>query len=245
MTTEHGIELSKAPGWNHYSKQATEYINELIKSIEQKNSENLQYITLMDEITGDKNCWQYSKLNLRGIKNHLLMAVNPATYETDGKYSLEPPNGDNICDRRLTTKHRNAFPIANLLIHYNDFNYKNDNSYQCLSASDDMPLSLSNLPSGPLPIWIQITRNTRHTEVLDFLFVKYLQNVSNVSLLLSHGLEVPQEVSMWCYQHEWNLVMFKNMTGSEVENVVVIVEDIRDSLEILSRAKQRLFIITK
>ena len=60
-----------------------------------------------------------------------------------------------------------------------------------------------------------------------------MQNVTNISLLFSHGLEVPQDVSIWCNQHEWNLATFKNMTGGEIENVVIIVEDRRCSLEVV------------
>ena len=96
-----------------------------------------------------------------------------------------------------------------------------------------------------MPIWIQTTLpNTPEENVLQYIKENYLKNETDVTVLISIRKILTEDFKKWCKDSGWTITNFLDMTGSERKNVVAIVEDVTANLEVLSRAKERLFIIT-
>ena len=133
----------------YYQNKAADNINALLKKIDSQSfPEGIQYISMFDELNADSNGYDFSRA-LNGIKKLLaLMAVNPASFRCPGDIPLEfrDPQSDNLTTVRLVSKHRNAFQIANLLVHYN--NHRNSlllgTNYKCLPSSEDEKMAGSS-----------------------------------------------------------------------------------------------------
>ena len=54
-----------------------------------------------------------------------------------------------------------------------------------------------------------------------------------------------QRVYDWCQEKKWDIVSHGNMTGSERDLVIAFADDNLGNLEVMSRARKRLIIITR
>ena len=228
-----------------YEKQAAENMNILLRKINEQTKDGEQNIILNDEMTADKDGDNFSKC-LDGIDKPIaLMAVNPAANEMSKKIDVQPPEGDNVTHAQMKTKHRNAFPIGNLLLHYNEHEQMSNTDYKCLSANKDCQLDASKLARGPTPVWIKQGQSTSGLEVLQYVLDELLKSDTSVTLLYSPEIQLPQEIKDFCAKQLWKYCTYWNITGSEDECIISLVEDDDAHLETFSRAKNQLIIITK
>ena len=127
-----------------YANTAPEIISSLLRKISNRAKDEIQYLAMLDEATFDKNGFNFSKL-FHGIQIEKLIgfiAVNPAAYFCDQDIIMQPPEGEDVKSYRLKTKHRNAFHITNLLVHYNFFQSTvEDNPYKMVSSAEDEKLN--------------------------------------------------------------------------------------------------------
>ena len=244
------LQLPTRPG-NSYEKNASENINALLKTIDRQSKEGEQHLVLSDELTVDRSEDNFTRC-LDGIgKPIALMAVNPAANRMSRKINVQPPEGENVTHAQMRTKHRSAFPIGNLLLHYNESVQctvqisDSDGQYMCLSAKKDCQLDASTLASGPIPIWIKQGQTISDLEVFQYILDKLLKDVTSVTLLHSPEKELFQEIKDFCEKQHWTTCTYCNIIGSEDECIISMVEDDHVSLETISRAKSRLIILTK
>ena len=54
-----------------------------------------------------------------------------------------------------------------------------------------------------------------------------------------------QSVYDWCLDKKWDVVSHGNMTGSERDLVIAFTDDNLGNLEVMSRARNRLIIVTR
>lgn len=54
-----------------------------------------------------------------------------------------------------------------------------------------------------------------------------------------------EQLHRWCINNDWDVVTHGNMTGSERDIIIAFVDDKFGNLEVMSRARKRLFIVTK
>ena len=169
-----GIEVSYDGPF--YEKTASENLNALLGKINDQSKEGEQHLVLTDEISADNNGDNFINC-LEGVNKLVsLMAVNPAAFGMSKEMNVQPPEGENVTADRMVTKHRNAFPIANLVLHYNH-NEKNSSApYKCLSAADDCPLDALTMAQGPITIWIKQDQSTSDLEVLQYVLDNLLKN---------------------------------------------------------------------
>ena len=228
-----------------YAKPAVENLNKLFKKINEMNCGRKQYIILVDEIADNYDCFDFSTLQLTYSFIHVLMAVNPAAYNLTKPVHITFPFGSNVLAKQLITRHRNSIQIAILLNHINKVYRDANDAYKCLDTSNDKPLDTFNLPSGPLPIWIQRNQDASDEEVLQHLKDSFLQEGINVTLVHSIYKTFSQKTKSWLDQEKWKVMKFGDMTGSETNNLIAFVEDITANMEVFSRAKKQLIIVTK
>ena len=174
---------------------------------------------------------------------NVLMAVNPAGYNLTKLVEIMSPLGSNVFNKQLFTRHRNSYQIAMVLAHINKFYKYRNIGYKCLGAENDTPLDASNLPSGPLPIWIQRSQETTDEEVLEYLNLSFLQGAKNVTLVHSFQKQFSQEAKSWLDQEKFKVLEFEHMTGSETDNLVAFIEHY--DMEVFSRAKKHLIVVTR
>ena len=203
---------------------------------------------MIDEATFDYNGFNFSQL-FTGIQIEKiigLIAVNPAAYLCT-EVVMRAPDGDNVKAYRLKTKHRNAFHIANLLIHYNFFRLEQGwSQYKMLSSADDENLDITKMAEGHLPIWIKQRQSATDLEVFEFI-CKVLLEEDKSSVTLLHSLKKPLSVETkdFCKKQNWNIANFFSFTGSEDDTIISLIVDNVGALETFSRAKNKLIIITK
>ena len=139
-----------------YQGKAAENLNRLLEKIHKScKCHDEQYLVLLDELTADLDGHDFSQA-LHGIsKLIVLMALNPAAYGCTKELNIVSPSKNNIISCRLLTRHRNAFGIANLVAHFNQFLEREDDPYKCISTSEDHPLDINTMAVGSLPIWIK------------------------------------------------------------------------------------------
>ena len=214
------------------------------------NGEKRQYIILLDEILVNNDGMDFSEVQLIYSLINILMAVNPAGFYLTKTVEITSLSGNNVLPKQLFTRHRNSFQIAVLLAHINKF-YKERETlnlgakYKCLDAVNDKPLDDSDLPSGPLPIWIQRSQDATDEEVLEYMKESFLKEAIGVTLVHSSRKQFSQEAKSWLDQEEWKVLIFRDMTGSETDNLVAFIEDTTANMEVFSRAKKLLIIVTK
>ena len=227
-----------------YKNKAADIINSLLRKINDFGQHNIQYLVMFDEITADIDGGNFTGA-LYGIARPIaFMAVNPGAYGCLDELEIIAPEGENVNACRMKLKHRNAFPIANLLIHTNDF-WASQKNYKILSTSHDQKIDLQTLAPGHIPIWIKLGEGTSIIHVLDYV-ARHLMNAGeSTSLLFSAQKGLPTDIENFCNDHHWKITSFWDMTGGEDDNVISIIEDNRATIETFSRAKKRLIIITK
>ena len=200
---------------------------------------------LLDEIIINHDGMDFSELQFMYSFINILMAINPAGFYLTRPVQITSPSGSNILAKQLITRHRNSFQIAVLLAHINKFIQVQNDAYKCIDAANDRPLNATNLPLGYLPIWIQRSQDATDEEILRFLKESFLQEATNITLVHSFQKQFSTGVKSWLEQENWKVTEFRDMTGSETLNLVVFIEDIYSNMEVLSRAKKRLIIVTK
>ena len=132
-----------------------------------------------------------------------------------------------------------------LIAHINKFYINVGRPYKCLDSANDKPLDPSNLPVGPLPIWVQRSPEMTDEQVLKYLKVNFLQDASNVTLVYCDEILFSSEAASWLEKENWKTLDFRFMTGSEAEVLVAFIEDTHANMEVFSRARKRLIIVTK
>ena len=237
-----------------YKDKAIHNIIKLLKRIQQKCKKNgKKYIVFIDEIMVDFDCLDFSALiDLEVLLEDidLLWAFNPAAFDMTHEYAdiKFPLVFDGALVKRLRTKYRNSLQIAILLLHVNHFFVGLKEEYKCLPATQDNPLDPSFLISGELPLWIDCQNpETTIEEVLDFV-LEHVGCVKPFTILYSVDQEQSYKSLLeWCQSNQlnnWKVMSYWDMTGSEADNVIAIVEDATPNLEVFSRARKNLVIVT-
>ena len=212
-----------------------------------------RYILFIDEIMVDFDCLDFSVLaELEELLKEidLLWAFNPAAFDMSYDYNEVkfPTSIERALVKRLKTKYRNSFQIGNLLLHVNGIFVGLKEKYKCLPASEDNPLDASILSIGNLPLWIDCPNpNTTIEQVLDFLMEENHVDYKPFTILHSVDEEDSRtSLQNWCAreQLDWKVSSFFDMTGSEADNVIALVEDETTNLEVFSRARKELVVIT-
>ena len=228
-----------------YEKTAPEIMNALLRKIDQQSKEGMQHIVLGDELTADKNGDNFTNCLECVNKTVSLMAVNPAAFEMAKEMNVQAPEGENVTAERMVTKHRNSFPIGNLLIHLIDHKNNSGDQYKCLSSNEDVNLDAKIMAQCPIPIWIKQDQSISDLKVLQYVLKNLLKNDPSVTLLHSPDKDLTPEIKEFCAKQNWKTCTYWNMTGSEDECIISVVEDNNAVLETFSRAKNKLVIITK
>ena len=228
-----------------YTKTAVENLNKLFAKLNEMNRGKKHIIILLDEVITNKDCIDFSGIRLDYPFITIIIAVNPAAYELTKEIVIKPPYRNNVLAVQLKSKHRNSYRIAVLIAHINKFYNDNGGAYKCLDTANDKPLDPSNLPNGPLPIWVQRSPEMTDEQALKYLKANFMQEITNVTLVYSDLIPFSTEAESWLEIENWKVLDFTNMTGSEAEVLVAFIEDATANMEVFSRARKQLIIVTK
>ena len=228
-----------------YAKPAVENLNKLFAKLNEINNGKKHIIILLDEVIIDLDCIDFSELQLDYPFITIIIAMNPAGYELTQEVVITPPSSKNVLAVQLKSKHRNSYQIAVLIAHINKFYIDNGRAYKCLDSANDKPLDPSNLPLGPLPIWVQRSPEITDEKALRYLKANFIQDDLNVALVHSPYIPLSSEAKSWLENENWKTLEFQLMTGSEAEVLVAFIEDVYSNMEVFSRAKKQLIIVTK
>lgn len=173
-----------------------------------------------------------------------------------------------VYTKQLRTRHRNSYLLSALLIHltygYNDpkyqYEYKKSrlgfkskglkadseviSKYHCLSPLNDLLLESSQLPNGSVTLWFHRDEGVDEIEALRFFRDTYMPEDSEV-LVSPSEQNLAQHIHRWCVENNWDVVTHGNATGSERDLVIAFVDNNYGNLEVMSRARKRLIIVTK
>ena len=228
-----------------YAKTAIENLNKLFAKLNDMNRGKNHLIILIDEVIINHDCIDFSGLQLDYPFITIIIAINPAGFNLTKEVVIKPPSKKNVLAVQLKSKHRNSYQIAVLISNINKFINSMNDTYKCLDPTNDKSLDPSNMPNGPLPIWIQRSPETSDEHVLDDLKSKISPEAMNVTLVHSGKRQFSYETNVWLQKANWNVCIFTDMTGSETEVLVAFIEDIFANMEVFSRARKRLIIVTK
>ena len=210
-----------------------------------KNNGKKHIIILLDEVIVNHDCIDFSGLRLDYPFITIIIAVNPAGYDLTKEVVIKPPSRKNVWAVQLKSKHRNSYQIAVLIAHINKFLKDQGGAYKCLDSANDKPLDPSNMPNGPLPIWVQRSAEMTDEQVLKYLKIDILQDSNNITLVHSSKKKFSQEGKSWLNEEDWKVSQFTSMVGSETEVLVAFIEDTYANMEVFSRARKQLIIVTK
>ena len=225
----------------------------LITAIQKRaEQEKKIYAVFIDEMPPSffESCPQYEKYFEALLADctlvHVFMAISPSgrnlTNPIDVKFF-----GNQIFAKQLRTRHCNSFLLSTFLIHltykYNKLK-QNDAHFQCLSPVNDVTLDESMLPSGEITLWYHQSQDISDIEILQFLHSTYLPKDGQV-LISPCQQNLSQRVYDWCLDKKWDIVSHGNMIGSERDLVIAFADDNLGNLEIMSRARNRLIIVTR
>ena len=84
---------------------------------------------------------------------------------------------------------------------------------------EDDPLDGKNLPQGSTPIWIDVTRQTSHLEILKE--VEQLTSSRSVTVLYKYGKR-DTRAEDYCHQKNWHYRDWREMFGCEDEVIIAI-----------------------
>ena len=178
---------------------------------------------------------------------HIFMAISPSGKNLTKPIKIMFDSNSKIFAKQLTTRHRNSFLLSTFLIHltyiYNRAK-QSGSKFQCLSPEMDVALDPKVLPEGDITLWYNKSENISDVEILTFLQKTYLPEDSQV-LVSPRQQNLSQSVYDWCLDNKWDVVSHGNMTGSERDLVITFADNNFGNLEILSRARKRLIIITR
>ena len=225
----------------------------LIKAI-QKIAEKLEktYAVLIDEMPPSflEACPDYGQflqsLQAKCKLVHVFLAFSPSGRNLNKPITFVFKE-DKIFAKQLKTRHRNSFLLSIFLIHIT-YNYNkmkhSESKFQCLSPEMDAALDSSLLPEGDITLWYNKSENITDVEILEFLYKTYLPDTEQV-LVSPRIQDLSHSVYDWCLNKKWDVVSHEHMTGSERDLVIAFAGDNFGNLEVLSRARKRLIIITK
>lgn len=238
----------------------------LLKEIQkQAEIDSKHFVIFIDEIPPEffESCSEYdstlNQLHDECSLIHVFMAISPIGRHLTMPLQLNFSDGNKVFVQQLQTRHRNSFPLSAFLIHmtykYNDFKVKRSivraifqqkstSKYQCLSPSDDTPLDSSNLPDGDVTLWYHRSNDVTEIEALKFFKETYLPTNGEV-LVSPSGKNLPTHIYRWCSQNDWDVVSHTNVTGTERDLVIAFVDGTFGNLEVMSRARKRLIIVTR
>ena len=176
------------------------------------------------------------------------MAISPSGRNLTMPIEIKFGDGESkIFCKQLRSRHRNSFLLSNFLIHLT-YNYnklkQTESNFQCLSPIQDVPLDDSNLPDGEITLWYNQSDDIADIEILQFLHSTYMLDDGKV-LVSPCEQNLSQRVYDWCLEKQWDIVSHGNMTGSERDIVIAFADDNFGNLEVMSRARKRLIIITR
>ena len=115
-----------------YAKTAPFNLKKLLNKINELNRGDKHYILVIDELVVNNDGIDFSLLELDFPNITVLVSVNPAAYFMTKEVVIKPPSRKNVLEVQLTTKHRNSYQIAVLIVHINKF-YKDKGGAQCSS----------------------------------------------------------------------------------------------------------------
>ena len=228
-----------------YTKTAVENLNKLFAKLNEINKGKNHLIILIDEVIVNYDCIDFSGLQLNYPFISITIVVNPAGFYLTKEVVIKPPARKNILAIQLKTKHRNSYEIAVLIAHINKCFKDFGRAYKCLDSANDKPLDPSNLSSGPLPIWVQRSPEMTYGQVFKYLKSNFLHDTSNVTLVHSPDMIFSADAELWLEKEKWKVIDFFQMTGSETEDLVAFIEDRYANMEVFSRARKQLIIVTK
>ena len=81
--------------------------------------------------------------------------------------------------------------------------------------------------------------------MLEYLKESFLQEAINVTLVHSVKRTFSKETKSWLDQEKWKVLEFQDMTGSKTDILVAFIEDSYSNMEVFSRAKKHLIVVTK
>ena len=227
---------------------------ELVKAIQEKAEQcKTMFAILIDEMPPSffENCVEYEEF-FDYLQNeyplvHVFMAISPSGRNLSRPIEMEFKDDNKIFAKQLRTRHRNSFLLSNFLIHLTyDYNKlkQAQSTFQCLSPVQDVPLDASDLPDGEITLWYHQSGDVTDIEILKFLHDTYLPEDGQV-LVSPYQQNLSQRLYDWCLEKKWDIVTHANMTGSERDWVIAFADDNFGNLEVMSRARKRLIIITR
>ena len=217
--------------------------------------EQRQYLLFIDEMLANffeesvESSYQYLlELTTDFNKLQLYMAVRPMgenLIATDIKLRPNSEQDENVVMFQLQTRHRNSYQISAFLLHLTEAYNTSDspNNYKCCSYSEDDKLPPSKkIEKTKITRWFHFRNGISETKVLEILIDEKI--VKKNSLTLISPIMMSDDMKKCCFDNGLELVTNKNMTGSEREEVVAFVGANFGNLEIFSRAKSNLIIVT-
>ena len=204
-------------------------------------------IILIDEVlpSNEKELENYnydsfdcSTLDISFKNLDLLMAINPSGRAFGNRFRVIPPKNSNTITQQLLVKHRNSFEIFLILEHWK---YITAGNYGFLDSSFDMELDKSNLPSGRLPVWIQVEGNVNCCQVLQIVKDHHVLRNESVTVLYNPG-EQGQDLEHWCNQNNWRCLPFFDVYGCEDQCIIIFMNTLMH--EYISRARNGLIFVT-
>ena len=244
-------------------------LDKLLNAIQNEAEKNDEYFSVfIDEMPPAffENCPDYNQfldyLHDKYSRVYLFIAISPSGRNLTRPLELQFGKSDKIYARQLRTRHRNSFLLSTLLIHltygYNLkkikkslFSFRDNkvdkevmSKYHCLSPTEDKLLDQSKLAEGDVTLWYHSSGNITEIEALKFLKNTYLPDNGEV-LVSPSEQNFPQHIHRWCVENNWDVVTHGNVTGTERDLVVAFVDDNFGNLEVMSRAKKRLIILSR
>ena len=227
---------------------------ELIKSFQKKAEQENKIIAIfIDEMPPSffEECPKYEEFFLHLQAEcplvHVLLAISPSGRNMTKSIVINFKHTGKIFVKQLRSRHRNSSLLSSFLIHMT-YNYnklkQSAGEYQCLSPSNDVQLDPSKLPDGEVTLWYHQSEDISDIEVLQFLDSTYLPQGGQV-LVSPCEQNFSLSVYDWCLEKKWDIVSHGNMTGGERNLVIAFADENLGNLEVMSRARKRLIIVTR
>ena len=180
---------------------------------------------------------------------HVYMAINPAGEGLDCPLNFElhvANKNENLLAVQLQTRYRNSYEIATFLLHLTYLYNESKGTYKCLSPSYDKPLDKNKLTCGYITRWFYCTYDMTDIRILTyFQELDFMPKEENVLISPIDGREDNKSLQEWCIKNGAEFVTQDNMMGSERDNVFAFIGDKSGNIEIFSRARKVLFIISR
>ena len=180
---------------------------------------------------------------------HVYMAINPAGEGLDCPLNFElhvANKNENLLAVQLQTRYRNSYEIATFLLHLTYLYNESKGTYKCLSPLYDKPLDKNKLTSGYITRWFYCTYDLTDIRILTyFQELDFMPKEENVLISPIDEREDNKGLQEWCIKNGAEFVTQDNMMGSERDNVFAFIGDKSGNIEIFSRARKFLVIISR